>query len=99
MTYSGVQFIAMTEPRDECPICLQILARMCNKATSCGHVFHKDCLDRWLRPPRSTCPTCRREIVSEGDEGAASGAGSEEESDDPDFDPNMTDSDSSIDSE
>ena len=43
--------------------------------------------------------------ASKGDEGAAGDTGSEEkgeeegESDDPDFDPNMIDSDSSIDSE
>ena len=25
----------------------------------CGHMFHRDCLDRWVRQRNGTCPLCR----------------------------------------
>jgi len=70
MTSSEVQFMAMTEPEDDCPICMEPLAWQCNTVTPCCHVFHKECLNRWLRqPPKhqqpgpNKCPTCRGEIA------------------------------------
>ena len=47
----------MADP--ECVICLSSVAwadRVANPA--CGHVFHRDCIVRWLRQG-STCPVCR----------------------------------------
>ena len=29
----------------------------------CGHVFHKECIDSWLKK-NTTCPNCRREVTS-----------------------------------
>ena len=42
---------------EDCPICLSAVegegARL-----HCGHVFHADCIDGWLRL-HHTCPICR----------------------------------------
>jgi len=30
--------------------------------TSCGHLFHENCLDKWLKSKKE-CPYCRKGIV------------------------------------
>ncbi|KAG5564349.1 hypothetical protein RHGRI_000521 [Rhododendron griersonianum] len=43
----------------ECPICLQGMLRGMKVAKSpCSHIFHRDCLFRWL-PKDCRCPLCR----------------------------------------
>ena len=44
----------------ECVICREDFADAARPpvAIACGHVFHRDCLERWFAG-RSTCPTCR----------------------------------------
>ncbi len=43
---------------DQCSICLQALrAEPTAAAVPCGHVFHAQCLDRWLRI-KAQCPLC-----------------------------------------
>ena len=45
----------------ECSVCLNFVERsheireLCN----CYHVFHKECLDRWVDEGQVTCPLCR----------------------------------------
>ena len=48
-----------------CPICLEEVIDSDNnkKVLHCNHVFHKNCIDRWLRT-RSQCPVCRRRVQS-----------------------------------
>ncbi|KAG6400232.1 hypothetical protein SASPL_137057 [Salvia splendens] len=43
---------------DECSVCLSELA-------SCGHVFHRRCVERWLKGYALTCPLCRAMVVPE----------------------------------
>lgn len=35
------------------------------KLSNCSHVFHRQCLDRWLRyDSRMTCPLCRSSLIN-----------------------------------
>ncbi|RLN22737.1 RING-H2 finger protein ATL44-like [Panicum miliaceum] len=47
----------------ECAVCLSELAdgEKVRALPSCGHVFHVECVDAWLRS-RTTCPMCRAEV-------------------------------------
>ncbi|KAJ7962430.1 E3 ubiquitin-protein ligase RHA1B [Quillaja saponaria] len=31
--------------------------------TNCKHIFHRDCLDRWMDHDQKTCPLCRTPFV------------------------------------
>ena len=42
----------------ECPICFEHLLPETIVKTDCNHVFHKGCLDFWLKDS-NTCPYCR----------------------------------------
>ncbi|XP_057793562.1 probable E3 ubiquitin-protein ligase RHA1A [Salvia miltiorrhiza] len=50
-----------------CTICLSEFARGDEAAelVDCRHVFHRRCLERWLRCHRATCPLCRSVVVPE----------------------------------
>lgn len=49
----------------DCSVCLcQFLEGDMVRRLRCNHIFHKDCLDSWLRPPaRVSCPLCRSPVV------------------------------------
>ncbi|KAI0981861.1 hypothetical protein GJ496_010180 [Pomphorhynchus laevis] len=48
---------------DCCPICLDIGEDIWyRKLPLCGHEFHADCLDRWLRQ-KNSCPVCRKIVI------------------------------------
>lgn len=48
---------------DECPICFDAFdKREVNVAEQCKHMFHKDCLTRWLSE-NTTCPVCRTSLM------------------------------------
>lgn len=47
----------------ECIICMESLeADSHMSACPCGHVFHEDCLFRWLSSDQQTCPQCRAHV-------------------------------------
>ncbi|GAU13487.1 hypothetical protein TSUD_127840 [Trifolium subterraneum] len=56
---------------DQCSICLEEYCKGSHPElfyTKCSHIFHKDCIDKWIqqcRDPSSSypCPLCRREII------------------------------------
>ena len=32
-------------------------------ATKCGHVFHTNCIEKWLKTGKKTCPQCRKNCI------------------------------------
>ena len=47
------------KPCDDCPICLdEFKCRQHCRRFNCSHVFHKKCIDKWLRK-NNQCPVCR----------------------------------------
>ncbi|KAF2284112.1 hypothetical protein GH714_019163 [Hevea brasiliensis] len=47
-----------------CAVCLSEFAvDETVRDLKCKHVFHKDCLDKWLLQCRSTCPLCRTKVL------------------------------------
>lgn len=46
----------------ECPICLDQDDRKPMGQTSCDHIFHTECLDRWASSGKETCPLCRKAL-------------------------------------
>ncbi|CAD6240526.1 unnamed protein product [Miscanthus lutarioriparius] len=55
----------------DCAVCLSELAdgEKVRALPDCGHVFHVDCVDAWLRS-RTTCPVCRAEVRPKATAGA-----------------------------
>lgn len=54
----------------QCSICLDdVLENENSTRTSCGHVFHKNCLESWINQSRAqnsdiySCPLCRSNIT------------------------------------
>ncbi|XP_022865709.1 probable E3 ubiquitin-protein ligase XERICO [Olea europaea var. sylvestris] len=47
-------------PKEECSVCLSEFKQYAEvNHLSCGHVFHKSCLEKWLKYWNVTCPLCR----------------------------------------
>ncbi|CAL5022870.1 unnamed protein product [Urochloa decumbens] len=47
-----------------CAVCLEGVRRgeAVRRLPTCGHLFHRECVDMWLRS-HATCPLCRRDLV------------------------------------
>lgn len=52
------------QTKQECSVCLNEfkLDAEINRL-SCGHVFHKSCLEKWLKLWHVTCPLCRNHMM------------------------------------
>ncbi|KAA8526641.1 hypothetical protein F0562_008156 [Nyssa sinensis] len=56
--------VCSNEPEQECSVCLtQFEPDSDINHLSCGHVFHKLCLEKWLKHWNVTCPLCRTRMV------------------------------------
>lgn len=53
------------DEEEMCSICLVELEEedWVNKLPKCGHLFHAECLDRWLDRCHFTCPLCRSSLL------------------------------------
>ncbi|CAN6218091.1 unnamed protein product [Urochloa humidicola] len=48
---------------DDCSVCLAWFgAEAVANRLPCGHLFHRGCLETWLRYERATCPLCRARL-------------------------------------
>ncbi|KAI8368782.1 hypothetical protein BD560DRAFT_133203 [Blakeslea trispora] len=46
---------------DQCPVCLDtFVMKQPVRILKCCHVFHRECVDRWLCEAHNSCPVCRR---------------------------------------
>ncbi|KAL9224133.1 hypothetical protein vseg_000201 [Gypsophila vaccaria] len=59
--------VARSDSAEVCAICLENveIGELIRVLMSCDHVFHVDCVDRWLVRVNA-CPTCRRTVAVEG---------------------------------
>ncbi|MCD7468858.1 hypothetical protein HAX54_007403 [Datura stramonium] len=56
-------------PEQECSVCLTKFEPDAGvNSLSCGHVFHKLCLEKWLRYWHVTCPLCRNYLMPQQEE-------------------------------
>lgn len=46
----------------QCTICFEDMWDKDSIFTTCGHIFHKDCIDRWLKEKAKNCPICRASL-------------------------------------
>lgn len=54
----------------ECVVCQEELGDgKVLKRMPCGHVFHGECVETWLRRHANNCPICRRALEEEGEPG------------------------------
>jgi len=53
---------------EECPICLIVLESgdAVRQLATCGHTYHKPCIDLWLLR-RAECPLCKRKVKASTD--------------------------------
>ncbi|XP_073299384.1 probable E3 ubiquitin-protein ligase XERICO [Primulina huaijiensis] len=59
-------FICDSCPEQECSICLMELGPNTEiNCLSCGHIFHKLCLEKWLKYWNTTCPLCRDCMIAQ----------------------------------
>ncbi|KAE8703942.1 putative E3 ubiquitin-protein ligase XERICO [Hibiscus syriacus] len=53
-------------PEYDCPVCrCEFEPESEINLLSCGHTFHKECAEKWLRYLRGTCPLCRTPMVAD----------------------------------
>uniref|UniRef100_A0A0D6QYK7 RING-type domain-containing protein n=1 Tax=Araucaria cunninghamii TaxID=56994 RepID=A0A0D6QYK7_ARACU len=50
-----------------CAVCLNKFddSEEITQLRNCCHIFHKNCLDKWLDHDQKTCPLCRSPLMSE----------------------------------
>ncbi|XP_052178270.1 probable E3 ubiquitin-protein ligase XERICO [Diospyros lotus] len=60
------------QPEQECSVCLTEFEP--NEEINhllCGHVFHRTCLEKWLKYWNVTCPLCRTPLMPQEEEDTA----------------------------
>ncbi|GKB49737.1 E3 ubiquitin protein ligase RHA1B-like protein [Tanacetum coccineum] len=60
-----VKFSDLVDPPESCAVCLYEFEAgdEIRNLTNCRHIFHKNCLDRWMDHDQKTCPLCRTTFI------------------------------------
>ncbi|KAL2547671.1 brassinosteroid-responsive RING-H2 [Forsythia ovata] len=55
------------DPPENCAVCLYEFNGddKIRRLTNCRHIFHRNCLDRWMDHDQKTCPLCRSRFIPE----------------------------------
>ncbi|KAK5818092.1 probable E3 ubiquitin-protein ligase XERICO [Gossypium arboreum] len=62
----GAVLCSCKRPQHDCRVCLtQFEPKSEINHLSCGHLFHKVCLEKWLDYWNITCPLCRTPLLTE----------------------------------
>lgn len=56
---------AINNEEEMCSICLMEFEKedLVNKLSRCGHLFHMECMEKWLDRCQFTCPLCRSLVL------------------------------------
>jgi len=81
---------AAGDPPADCAVCIAEVAagEAARVLPRCGHAFHVECVDMWLRS-HSTCPLCRCAVVDEEAAVPAAAAAPEADPESPNFPTNV----------
>nr|GME06717.1 E3 ubiquitin-protein ligase RHA1B-like [Ipomoea batatas] len=62
-----VKFSELVEAPESCAVCLYEFdgEDEIRRLTNCRHIFHRNCLDRWMDHDQKTCPLCRTPFIPE----------------------------------
>ena len=53
----------------DCSVCLtKFRPKAVINHLSCGHVFHKVCVEKWLKYRKLTCPNCRTNMIPQDED-------------------------------
>jgi hypothetical protein len=56
-------FLLNSNTNEDCGICLEKIEIQPNM-TYCKHFFHKDCIIKWLKIGKNSCPICRKNLYT-----------------------------------
>ncbi|RDX85808.1 E3 ubiquitin-protein ligase RHA1B, partial [Mucuna pruriens] len=67
-----VKFRDLVDPPESCAVCLSEFDENdeIRRLANCRHIFHRGCLDRWIRYDQRTCPLCRTPFIPDDMQGA-----------------------------
>lgn len=61
-TIKIVKFVEDKKEENECSICLENIEEDSKKIVKCGHMFHTECISKWLEA-HDKCPLCIQTII------------------------------------
>lgn len=62
-----VKYSELVDPPESCAVCLYEFSdsEEIRRLTNCRHIFHRECVDRWMDHEHKTCPLCRTPFISD----------------------------------